>query len=160
MFSEKLLRVVLASLPLLTVPQASARAAEVYQLTGEKGPGGELTLGLIVGEDGTLAARVYAEPSHTLLLLVIDRDYSLSTEGATWLTLHQPSARATAKTDLPDGAVRVTIPQPPASDDRIAVWLLGSWDGATEDRLVADARVEPQDKFELSLGLTPPKEAQ
>lgn len=125
-------------------------ASHLYELTGSRSASGELTLGLVVGQDVTNAVRVVSEPSQTLLLVVVDEEFAATKSGAAWLAEHEGNARALAHTDLPAGATRVTVPAPPAGDDRIAVWLFGTWSGEAEERLVADARVEPRESFELS----------
>lgn len=81
-------------------------------------------------------ARLYSEPSHTLLLLVMTPRFASSHEAA---DLKEEAARKKAVVRLGSviGGDRFEVRYPPEGDNRIAVWAMTD----TEEFLVADARV-------------------
>jgi hypothetical protein len=133
---------------------APARNVEVFQLRGIPS-GGRLQLTLTPGPPATKAVRVYSEPSHTLLLLVVDPDFRKSREGKAWLEKNAKAApKATVTTELPSGRPSVEVPPLPAGDEKVAVWVFGSWpDGREEDRKFESGKLDPAG-FVLSVELT------
>jgi len=133
---------------LLGLNAVSALAAEGDEkelgihISGAPSGAKALTVTLEVGSFASQAVRVYSEPSHTLLLLAIDNGFESSREGVAWQNAVQEVAAAKLSVHLPGSQPRVTIPARPPKDDRIAVWVYGSWSvEEAEDRLLADALV-------------------
>lgn len=126
----------------------------VYSIAGDVSADGNLlTLSIKPGEVATHAIRVFSEPSHTLLVAVIDRDFGLKADAwrSSWIKVDRPLALVT--TDLFDGQPRVHVTGRPKSDDRIAVYVYGSWpDGSVGETLVSDARVG-QESFSFSTSI-------
>jgi hypothetical protein len=101
-----------------------------------------LQIELQPGPVATKAIRVFSEPSHTLLVTVVDYDYNESAAGKAWLKQNALKGSLRSVTDLPSGTAKVLVPKRPADDVRIAVWINGSWpEGEEGDRLVSDGMV-------------------
>ncbi len=130
-------------------------AVLVHSIVGDVSEDGKLlTISLTPGEVATYAIRVFSEPSHVLLMAVIDSDFATKADAwrNSWIELEKPMALVT--TDLPDGLARVHVPARPANDNRIAVYVYGSWpDGSVGEILVSDARVG-QGSFAFSTSIT------
>lgn len=128
----------------------------VIGVSGELASPKQYNLTLEPGSVADRAIRVYSEPSHTFLVLVLNsglkNDVSFSSWEESTTSFDQP--RATIVTPLPLGRPRVTIQPPPEDDFAISVWVYGTWlDGTVEDRLVAEAKVGIPD-FEFSTYLS------
>lgn len=132
-----------------------SKKGSVIWLKGEAGPAGALTLSIIPGALATQALRIYSEPSHTLLALVLDGDFVKLGDGEKWRVQKvDEEPRATAITKLPEAVARLTVEAAPKDDTRIAVHVRADWpNGKVEDRIVADALVGDLSKFEFSVSL-------
>ena len=109
--------------------------------------GNNLTLAITPGPIATRGIRIYSEPSHTLLAVVVDSKFSNTTAGEKWKSEYQTSsARAFITTDLPDGRPSVTVARRPETDNAIAVHVYGLWPGGfSEDRLLSYGYVGSKD---------------
>ena len=134
--------VIVISILIAVVPQASASSTTfvtAIQLKGEVA-GNNLVLYVTPGTVATKGIRIYSEPSHTLLLKVVDMHYSATTAGRDWLAAN-PS-QATVTSELPAGQAKVQVPARPSNDNRVAVWINGNYpDGTEADRLVSDGKI-------------------
>jgi hypothetical protein len=123
--------------------------------------GDQLTLTLTPGPAATKAIRVYSEPSHTLLAIVIDDRFATTREGKAWLDLYaaeKPAALIT--TQLPDGIAKVSVPARPPKDERVAIYVHGRWpDGTEKERLIADGTVG-QGRFAFTTHALPGEDPQ
>lgn len=116
----------------------------------------KLALSFWFGAPVSNAVRVYSEPSHTLLVAILDREFAQSAQGASWRQAQAPDSNApnVVVTTLPEGQPNLVIPAPPQGDTRVAIWVAGAWpNGASDERLVSDAALEGQD-FEFSTFLS------
>lgn len=116
----------------------------IIAVKGEAASEGVYTLAIEPGKFATRAIRIYSEPSHALLALLLDKSFRDSQEGEVWrdATLADQEAMATMTGKLPEARPLLHIRPRPKGDTKIAVWINGSWpDGATEDRLAAEALV-------------------
>jgi hypothetical protein len=115
----------------------------IVRLAGDVSADGTLlTLSMEPGAVATHAIRVYSEPSHTLLVVAVDQGFvdGLEAWQESWVEVDRPLASIT--TDLPDGRARVHVTGRPTADDRIAVYVYGTWpDGSIGETLVSDAKV-------------------
>jgi hypothetical protein len=140
---------------LLTVTTALANDTRlVVSVTGDVSADNKiLTLSLEPGEIATHAIRVYSEPSHTLLVAVVDSELGKESDSwqSSWFEVDRPLALVT--TDLPGGMPRVHVAGRPETDDRIAVYVYGTWpDGTVGETLISDAKVG-QRSFAFSTSL-------
>jgi hypothetical protein len=113
-------------------------------VSGQLKATGLMTLTVVPGPFAQKAIRIYSEPSHTLLVLILDNEFAKSVAAEPWLADalagQEPLARVT--TDLPSGQPRLHMQTRPSADQRIAVWINGVWpDQQEEDLLVADNQV-------------------
>jgi hypothetical protein len=125
-----------------------AKDAPLVQVISVKGEvvGKHLRISVEPGAIATKGISIYSEPSHTFLLMVVDKSFSKQDSGKAWIKqntkLKGPAALVT--TDLPSGKPSVQVPARPETDDRIAVWVNGNWPGdLEEERLIADGAVGP-----------------
>lgn len=130
---------------------APEKSAEILSVKGYASAGA-FTVEIVPGTAATEAIRVYSEPSHTLLAVVEDADFAATAAGQAWhARVFADMPRSGSKTSLPEGRPRIQLEARPAADDRIVVWVYGSWpDGKVEDRLVGDHQVG-KGAFELSM---------
>lgn len=158
--ARNLLAPALLSVALLLPASAPARAESgtervlVFRVAGEiLAEGRGYRIDIEPGLPADRAIRIYSEPSHTLMVAVLDRDFETSEAGRAWVERHLASDRTAAKvvTSLPAARPRVHVPaERPNRDSRIAVWVYGTWpDGSIEDRLVTDGLVGVE-KFSLA----------
>jgi hypothetical protein len=137
----------------VVAPAAAQQTSElVVGVSGELVSPKQYNLALEPGSVADRAIRVYSEPSHSFLLLVLDSDLKGEADLSSWeesiASTSEP--RATTVTSLPLGRPRVMIQPPPEEDFAISVWVYGSWpDGTIEDRIVAEAKVDLTE-FEIS----------
>jgi hypothetical protein len=137
----------------VVAPAAAQETSElVVGVSGELVSPKQYTLTVEPGSVADRAIRVYSEPSHTFLLLVLDSKLKGKADLSSWeesiTSTSEP--RATTVTSLPLGRPRVTIQPPPEDDFAISVWVYGTWpDGTIEDRIVAEAKVDLSE-FETS----------
>ncbi|MEM9293072.1 MAG: hypothetical protein AAGD01_15430 [Acidobacteriota bacterium] len=134
-----------------TVPvsaQGSTAEADLIVI-GSSSANGDLQLRLEFGEAFQHGAKIYSEPSHTLLALVLGIDYAKTSEGQTLRGDTEVTQRtAVVTTTMPGGAPSLGGLWPQASDDRIAVWTLTGENA----ELIADAKTDlRQFEFEVSL---------
>lgn len=132
---------------LLSTGLLAAEVAEqnlAVRLQGTLGKGGSLRLAVETGSVASRSLMVFSEPSHTLLLLVVDTEFARTEAGRDWLDVLKSKSQpiVTVTTTLPNAEPLVETKGRPLSDDRIAVWVLGQ-DGAGKhtEMLVADAQV-------------------
>lgn len=105
------------------------------------------------GQIAINALRVYSEPSHTLLTVILDRDFSESDAGTTWQrnVLGEGLPGSMLLTQRASEPVTLFTVARPRSDQRVVVWLNGVLpDGTDGDRIVADGQVGPGD-FSFSM---------
>lgn len=108
----------------------------VVDLRGDVVAGGQLRLYIQPGPAATRSLRIFSEPSHTLLAVVIDTQFAKQPQGKA--LLQEQKGMAVAVTDLPEGQPALQVPGRPAGDDRIAVHVIGM---SGEEELAADALV-------------------
>ncbi len=123
------------------VPPAAAGGPQghelaVVDLRGDVGPGGQLKLYIKPGPAATASLRIFSEPSHTLLAVVMDPGFASQPRGKA--LLEEQEGAAVVVTDLPQGQPALQVAGRPAGDDRIAVYVTGA---SGEEQLAADARV-------------------
>ena len=114
-------------------------------VSGHVQKNGNLMLSVVPGPIVTNALRLYSEPSHTLLLAIVDHEYQRTTEGRRWweetlapqlkrradpltpseLLSETPVALVTGP--LPEANPTVQIKARPPTDDSIAIWVNGSF---------------------------------
>ena len=138
---------VLALLVFVSTGASSAEPEDLnlaVRVQGTIGKGGSLRLAVETGSVATRSLMVFSEPSHTLLLLIVDEVFATTDVGRDWLAGLRTSTKpvVTVTTTLPNGEPLVEIKGRPASDDRIVVWALGrDGTGKPTEMLVADAQV-------------------
>lgn len=92
------------------------------------------------------AVRIYSEPSHTLVAVVIDPDFRRSTAGTEWLlrATTGSTGHAIATRSLRGSETEFSLPATvrAAGDEAFAVWAYGE---RFDDRLVVDVKVNPAD---------------
>lgn len=135
-----------AFLLFVAVSSASGNDLTIAAVRGEITAEGGLALYVETGPPITNGLRLYSEPSHTLLLVLLDSGYASGPLGKEWLggldKERAASEPAVLMTSLPGARPRVDLRGRPSTDRRIAVWANGVWpDGSTQDLLVADAEV-------------------
>lgn len=108
----------------------------VVDLRGDVVAGGQLRLYIQPGPAATRSLRIFSEPSHTLLAVVIDSGFAREPQGKA--LLEEQKGAAVAVTDLPEGQPALQVPGRPPGDDRVAVYVVGE---SGEEQLAADARV-------------------
>ena len=108
----------------------------VVDLRGDVVAGGQLRLYIQPGQAATKSLRIFSEPSHTLLAVVIDTEFAEKPQGKA--LLQEQKGAAVAVTDLPEGQPALQLPGRPAGDDRVAVYVTGA---SGEEELAADALV-------------------
>jgi len=115
----------------------------IIAVKGEMDSEGVFTLLIEPGKFATKAIRIYSEPSHSLWVLLWDRDFRSSADGKLWRAKNADQIPLeTAIGKLPETRPFLHVDPRPEEDTRIKVWINGDWpDGTTEDRLVADAWV-------------------
>ncbi len=124
-----------------SVPPAAAGGPQghelaVVDLRGDVGPGGQLKLFIQPGPAATASLRIFSEPSHTLLAVVMDPGFASQPRGKA--LLEEQEGAAVVVTDLPQGQPALQVAGRPAGEDRIAVYVTGA---SGEEQLAADARV-------------------
>lgn len=106
--------------------------------------GSSLQIAITTGPIVTKAMRVYSEPSHTLLVYLLDSEFSRTGEAKSWITScigPKPNAPSLT-TDLPNASPAIQVGARPSEDDRIAIWINGLWPHVGErDVLIADGKV-------------------
>lgn len=125
-----------------------ARGAEPGAITVsvEGVPNGKGGLQLSVEMLGfDLGAKVYSEPSHTLMLAVLSHEFEKSERAKATLVELAGSRGVAVTTDPRETAPRVHVPARPASDERVSVWAIAE---GTEV-LIADTKVSA-DRFVFS----------
>ncbi len=130
---------------------------EVISIRGTQTANGRLALAVEAGKLATGSIRVLSQPSNTTLAVVVDPEYKVSAAGVAWASeiADAGEPQASAVTKLPDGAPLLVIPGRPDGDDRVQVWVNGSWpDGHVGERLVSDGRVGPGNDFGFSSRLS------
>ncbi len=108
----------------------------VVDLRGDVVAGGQLRLYIQPGQAATKSLRIFSEPSHTLLAVVIDTEFARQAQGKS--LLEEQKGAAVAVTDLPEGQPALQVDGRPAGDDRVAVYVTGA---SGEEELAADALV-------------------
>jgi len=105
--------------------------------------GDQLKLTITPGPAATKAIRIYSAPSGLLLAIVIDSAFADAAEGQSWLQRYRKEAPASVlAVSLPTEGAEAIVPSRPPDDDRIVVYVNGSWpDGTMKDRLMADGTV-------------------
>jgi len=124
-------------LPPDVLPSGAVLAVHVK---GTTLPDGQMWYEIDPGPLATRAIRMYSEPSHTRLGMVVDPDFKKTSEGQAWLaslTGDNLKEVTSATSRLPDGHPRFQISAPPDTDAWIDVWVNGNFFGKVEDRLVA-----------------------
>jgi hypothetical protein len=122
-------------------------------------PNGDMWYEIDPGPLATRAVRMYSEPSHTRIAMVVDPDYKNSPEGQAWMASladDRLDEVAYATGSLPDAHLRFQVTPPPASDNRIWVWVNGNFFGLDEDRLVAEQFLGSMREFGSSTYFSPP----
>lgn len=85
-------------------------------------------------------ARIYSEPSHTLLLAIVDKAWADSGIGSPWLEqTRAANPSALVQTGMPFSLATVRVPPRPVSDDRLAVWVEGPEGG--DGILISNANI-------------------
>jgi hypothetical protein len=125
----------------LGVPIATGEELLV-RLRGEA-VGERLRLAMEFGPKVTLAAKVYSEPSHTLLLAVVDTAFAESPEGRAWLSaVREEKPLAVITSSLPAARPTVEVKGRPGSDDQVVVLLVKrEATGGLKERVVSQAHV-------------------
>jgi hypothetical protein len=87
------------------------------------------------------SVRVYSEPSHTLMAVLIDSDFKVTDDGRSWLDSLQGRRGAEAMMTVPlssENAAEFVLARSgrPAEDDSYGVWAYG---GRLPDQLVVNA---------------------
>jgi hypothetical protein len=121
-------------------------------------PSGQMWYELDPGPIATRAIRMYSEPSHTRLAMVVDPEFKNSAAGKAWMD-SLPADRiqevAFSTGSLPDAHPRFQISAPPGSDWWVSVWVNGNYFGLDEDRLVAKQALMGEMNFGSSVYITP-----
>jgi len=115
-------------------------AGQAVGVMGQLGPSNSITYTVRTGNYPIKAVRVYSEPSHTPLLVLIDPAFKATTEGSQWLApligvtrLETPALQAAGRIQTANARQK--------DDNRIAVWIRGTFWTGEDDRLVADGKV-------------------
>jgi hypothetical protein len=116
----------------------------VIRVKGEVTEDGQLRLFVEPGPIVTDSVRVHSEPSHTLLAVLVNRNFRQSVEGEAWLAGVKAAApdAVIVTGDLQGAKPMIQLSGRPQTDNRIAVWVRGLWpDGGDEERIIADGLV-------------------
>ncbi len=103
--------------------------------------GARLSLSAEFGPAVRLGAKIYSEPSHTLLFVAADPGFAATAEGDAWLQgSRDEKALAIVTSPLPAARPTVEIKARPSADDHVAVSILRREpDGGLQDWVVSQA---------------------
>ena len=139
------------------VNSSDARAMHVAASVSGDLVDGKLKLVVTPGILATKGVRIYSEPSHTPLAVVVREDFRASDEGRAWMARNAAEGKpGFGSYDKSGVSFEFLRPMRPETDDRISVWLNGSWPDTNEQRemIVADAKVK-RESFGIKVGYRP-----
>ena len=113
-------------------------------VSGELRDENTFVLAVRPGRISSRAVLIHCEPSHTLMMAVVDSTFARTPKGQALVEqIQSENPRAFMETDLPEGQPRAILEAPDRTDERVTVTIYGAMmNGEPLDGfLLADARV-------------------
>lgn len=125
-----------AQKPELPLFKENGSLALVARLSTSRAYDNQLWLDISTGPVVTNALRVYSDPSHTLVAVIVDSAFSQTVEGQKWLASFPKGNAVILFVKLPLASVSIRVPDFPSADEGLRLWVNGDFFGNYADMLV------------------------